>query len=163
MYSLSFMPPILPARVTMCNGDSTILLSALAIHKTAAKGLNLGMDLFAIRRDRLQAIIDADFDGSQASFCRLTKFSTPQVSRWLSTTNSDSRNITEPSARKIERVCNKPPMWLDSYNPMPLLSPQAIKLAEIVSAMPEQQQAGLIHLVETAIEMQRQAALVTPS
>jgi len=74
---------------------------------------NTRMDIFEQRRVKLMQLIDSDFDGNQAEFCRKTGFTTPQLNRWISITNTDKRNISERSARTIELKCGKPFDWLD--------------------------------------------------
>lgn len=118
---------------------------------------NLAMEIFDIRRRRLAKIIDDDFGGNQSAFGRHTGYSQSQINKWLSETNVSKRNITEISAREIEQKCLKPRDWLDSDNPLPLLSPQALKLAEIISSLPAVQQEWIVNLVESALEMKRQS------
>jgi len=76
---------------------------------------NSYMEVFAIRKKRLKQIIDEEFDGNQSAFSRHTGINTPQINRWLSESDNDKsrRNITEVSARDIERKCGKPFDWLD--------------------------------------------------
>ena len=100
------------------------------------------MDIFETRRIRLAKIIDDDFAGNQSAFGRHTGYSQSQINKCLSETNISKRNITERFAREIERKCRKLMDWMDSNNPLPLLSPPAIKLAEIISSLPDAQQAG---------------------
>jgi SOS-response transcriptional repressor LexA len=71
------------------------------------------MDIYEKRRAKLADLIALDYEGNQAEFSRRTGFKSPQINRWLSTTTSDRRNITESSARKIEEKANKPRYWLD--------------------------------------------------
>lgn len=72
------------------------------------------MDIYAHRRRHLKSLIDTEFNGSQKEFAEYIGVKAPQVSRWLSGTTSDARNISEASARAIEAKCAKPAGWLDS-------------------------------------------------
>lgn len=74
---------------------------------------NTRMDIHDIRKARLNELIDLAFAGNQLAFAKKTGIKAPQVNRWLSDTASDTRNITEASARKIEELCGKPRGWLD--------------------------------------------------
>jgi hypothetical protein len=121
------------------------------------------MDIFEIRRTRLRKLIDDDFDGNQSAFGRFTSYSQTQINKWLSLTNVSRRNITELSAREIEQKCNKPRDWLDSENPIPLLSPSALKVAEIITSLPEVQQAMIINLIETTIAAWRHGSSLPAS
>jgi hypothetical protein len=75
---------------------------------------NVDMDIFEMRRKRLLELINTDFDGNQAAFSRHTGLTAPQINRWISPTSNDKRNITERSAREIEKKCGKPFDWLDT-------------------------------------------------
>ncbi|WP_369064758.1 helix-turn-helix domain-containing protein [Burkholderia gladioli] len=72
------------------------------------------MDIYAHRRRHLKSLIDTEFNGSQKEFAEHIGVKAPQVSRWLSGTTSDARNISEASARAIEAKCGKLAGWLDS-------------------------------------------------
>lgn len=71
------------------------------------------VDVYLIRRERLRQLIDDDFKGNQTAFSEQTKYKAPQINRWLSTRAASLRNITEESAREIERRAGKPEKWLD--------------------------------------------------
>lgn len=157
MYSLSFMPDIVTAMLMY----GKCALTPMGIHATANQCSNEKMDIFETRRVRLKKIIADDFGGNQAAFSRYTSLKASQVNRWLSKTAETIPVITEVSAREIERKCNKPTGWLDNDNPIPLLSPHALRLAEIVTSLPDVQQALIINLVESTLEMQRQAQMVS--
>lgn len=160
MYSLSFMPDILTALLMQSKKE---ISTRVGIHAHDYQCSNARMDIFEIRRNRLEKLIHDDFGGNQAAFSRFTHLKPSQVNRWLSKNAETIPSITEVSAREIERKCNKPQGWMDSDNPMPLLSPHALRLAEIVSSLPGAQQAMIINLIESTLEMQRQAlAAVRP-
>jgi len=156
MYSLSFMGNRLTRVLNECNNNST----RVGIHNRVFQCSNLGMNTPAMRISKLRKIIDDDFGGSQSSFSAFTEIKPQQVSRWLSKKAAKIPEISEASARDIEKKCRKPAGWMDVESPMPILSSQALKLAEIISSLPEPQQSALIHLVESALEMQRQAQLL---
>lgn len=77
---------------------------------------NNRMDIFETRRRRLEVLIREVSGGNQAEFAGLMSIKAPQINRWLSTTAADRRNITEPSARKIEEKAGKSKGWLDVDN-----------------------------------------------
>lgn len=74
---------------------------------------NNRMDIFETRRERLKLLIGEFSDGNQADFASKTKIKAPQINRWISNTATDRRNITEASARKLEKATGKQPGWLD--------------------------------------------------
>lgn len=121
---------------------------------------NKEMDIYEMRISRLRKLIADDFADNQAAFARVTAIKPSQVNRWLSKNAKKIPEMSEQSARYIEEKCRKPSGWMDSDNPIPLLSAQSIKLAEIISSLPDVQQAAMIHLVESTLEMQRQAHAV---
>lgn len=65
------------------------------------------MDVFAIRRSQLQALVAAA--GGVAPLADRIGKDRTQVSQW----NTGHRNISEPSARLIEQKMRKPRGWLD--------------------------------------------------
>lgn len=83
------------------------------------------MDIYENRRLNLLQLIAREFGGNQTAFARHVGVSPPQVNRWVSETASDTRRISEKSARQIEAKCGKPPGWLDgadlveSWQPLP--------------------------------------------
>lgn len=62
-----------------------------------------------IRHERLRELIAAQFNGSQAEFCRRTGLRTTQVNQWL----KDYRVMGEKSARLIEQLLGLPKLTLD--------------------------------------------------
>ncbi len=67
-------------------------------------------DIYAIRRSRLQDLIDGRFDENQAALSVAIGRSASQVNQWL----SGHRSITDPSRDLIESKCGLPPGWLDA-------------------------------------------------
>lgn len=155
MYSFRVMRNIL----TPVLRQSKKKYTPVGIHARDNQCSNSRMDIYEMRRVRLRKLIDDDFGGRQADFARFVLLAPSQVNRWLSSTAAKIPKINEASARDIEHKCNKPAGWMDSENPFPLLSQQALKIAEIISSLPDVQQAMLINLIETTLEMQRQAQL----
>lgn len=101
------MNQILTARVSVRNNPS-------GISRPDNLWPNSGMDVFAIRRKNLRALIDTHFKGNQAALADAVGCKPPQINRWLSTTTSDRRNITERSARSIEEKLALKNLWLDT-------------------------------------------------
>lgn len=98
---------------------------------------NRKMEIFTTRRARLVKLIKDDFEENQAAFCRHTGYGTPQLSRWISETNTDRRNITEQSAREIERRCGKPIDWLDREDDHITLSVDEANLVAVYRRLSE--------------------------
>lgn len=72
-------------------------------------------DVYAVRRDNLQRIIDEKFDGKQIRFSEAMEMENPSlVSRLLSSNPSTRKNIGRALARDIEKVAGKPINWLDA-------------------------------------------------
>lgn len=153
MYSLSFMDESLTQVLSQNNSKFT----PVGIPVSEKQCLNQPMELFETRKKRLWKIIEEDFGENQAAFSRHVGIKASQVNRWLSDSAEKVPVINEVSARLIEQKCNKPRDWLDSDNPLPLLTPQALKLAEIISSLPAVQQEWIVNLVESALEMKRQS------
>lgn len=83
---------------------------------------NNQMDIFDTRRAQLRRLIKEVSDGNQAAFAKETGIKAPQINRWLSSTAAESRNITEPSARSIEKKAGKTEGWLDQKPPSATLA-----------------------------------------
>lgn len=68
-----------------------------------------------IRRDRLLLLIKEH--GSQAALARVTGKNPAQISQWVNRSPSSSsgkpRVMDSATARELERVCRKPPGWMD--------------------------------------------------
>lgn len=62
------------------------------------------------RQQKLKQLIDEQFAGSQADFCRKAELQPAQVNQWL----TGYRNLGEKAARKIESKIGLKPFWLDS-------------------------------------------------
>ena len=97
---------MLTVRVMLCN-------NRMGISRTGIMWRNTFMDTFTIRRANLRHLIDTKFGRNQAAFAEAVGCKPPQVNRWLSTTATDPRNITETSARSIERKLGLISGWLD--------------------------------------------------
>ncbi|MDR0588131.1 MAG: hypothetical protein LBG61_04050 [Burkholderiales bacterium] len=71
------------------------------------------MDIYEVRRNNLRSLIDIGFEGNHTAFSKSIGINMPQIHRWV-TKNKDARkNISEKSARTLEKLCNKPEFWLD--------------------------------------------------
>lgn len=66
------------------------------------------------RRANVLRLIRERFDGSQSSFAVRAQISLSQLGQWLADEDSPHiRNMSERSARKIEKNCSLPERWLD--------------------------------------------------
>ena len=74
------------------------------------------MDTYAARRKGLIHLIATEYGGNQTTFADHIGVKPPQVNRWVSGTASETRRITEDSARRIEERCGKPTGWLDAID-----------------------------------------------
>jgi len=61
------------------------------------------------RQRKLKELIDEQFAGSQADFCRKAELQPAQVNQWL----TGYRNLGEKAARKIESKLGLQPLWFD--------------------------------------------------
>lgn len=80
------------------------------------------MDIYSIRKENLAHLIQTKFDGRQVQLAEKMDIKPPIISRWLSSTTKDGRNITEHSARAIESAAGLPSGWLDqkqTFNDQP--------------------------------------------
>ena len=66
--------------------------------------------MYMNRQQKLKQLIDDQFEGSQADFCRKAELQPAQVSQWL----TGYRNLGEKAARKIELKIGLQPLWLDN-------------------------------------------------
>ncbi|WP_145548514.1 helix-turn-helix domain-containing protein [Yersinia massiliensis] len=72
-----------------------------------------------IRRDNLRDIINSDFEGKQVRLANAMKLTPNLVSRWLKPSfDTNSKNIGDAAARKIEETARKPKYWLDTDHVM---------------------------------------------
>ena len=71
------------------------------------------MDIFINRKEMLRKLIDDQYSGSQAAFSRKAGIKSSQLNRWLSGTTKSPRNITEQSARDIEKAAGVDSGYLD--------------------------------------------------
>lgn len=105
-----FMDKSIPVRA--CIGKH-FMIPTRGIDEKSFCAHHIQMDIYTIRKARLTALIAHEYGDNKAEFSRKTGISAPQVSRWLSDTATDTRNITEDSARAIEHKTGKPLGWLD--------------------------------------------------
>src|SRR5690606_22541990 len=71
------------------------------------------MDIYAIRRQNLQAIIDSRAAGNAAEFARLVGRERAQIGQYLSDKYNNGRSIGERVARQIEASLQIESGWLD--------------------------------------------------
>lgn len=81
--------------------------------------LNPLMDMNAVRRRNLQAVINDLAGGSKAQFSRDTGIDEARLSQVLSETYRKGKNFGEKAARTIESAAKLPPMSLDKIDSPP--------------------------------------------
>lgn len=74
---------------------------------------NIRMDMYQHRRDRLLALIDAEYGGERVRFCDKTGLSESRLAQLLSTTYRDGTAFTEKTARKLEESAGLFPLYFD--------------------------------------------------
>lgn len=74
---------------------------------------NFRMNMYQHRRERLLALIDAEYGGERVRFCDRTGLSESRLAQLLSTTYRDGTAFTEKTARKIEGAAGLPPLYFD--------------------------------------------------
>jgi phage repressor protein C with HTH and peptisase S24 domain len=74
---------------------------------------NFRMNMYQHRRERLLALIDAEYGGERVRFCDRSGLSESRVAQLLSTTYRDGTAFTEKTARKIEAAVGLPPLYFD--------------------------------------------------
>lgn len=74
---------------------------------------NIKMNMYQHRRDRLLALIDADYGGQRVRFCDRTGLSESRLAQLLSTTYREGTAFTEKTARKLEEAAGLPPLYFD--------------------------------------------------
>ena len=72
------------------------------------------MNIYAIRRANLQALIDEYAAGNAAEFARLVERERSQIGQYLSSTYNQGRSIGERVARSIEKKLAIPSGYLDA-------------------------------------------------
>lgn len=71
-------------------------------------------DLLEIRRERLALLLRECWGGAHKPLAQAARVQLAQIGQWLSEPDAiGHRNISERTARKLERVSGKPPLWLD--------------------------------------------------
>lgn len=70
-------------------------------------------DIAEIRRENLNHLI-RECPGGQAGLARMADKDRRQISAWAKAPGTPgAKNLSSPVARHLERVCGKPPFWLD--------------------------------------------------
>src|SRR5574340_388887 len=90
------------------------------------------MDIYDIRREQLQRLIDERFDGTTKRLAEALDMPPPQIHRWRSTTAKDKRRMEWESARNIESKLGLPDGWMDhtsTSGPARRFSEDQMKLA----------------------------------
>lgn len=101
-------------------------------------------DLVNLRRRNLRLLIERQYANSQSNFSNATGIKLSQIGQWLSDPESpNARNMSDRSARKIERAVRIGSMWMDTEHvarsdvnvePGPDLAPRPIPLISWVQA-----------------------------
>lgn len=71
------------------------------------------MNMYQHRRERLLALIDADYAGERVRFCDRTGLSESRLAQILSRTYRNGEAFTEKTARKVEELADLPPLYFD--------------------------------------------------
>lgn len=80
---------------------------------------NCRMDMYQHRRERLLALIDADYGGERVRFCDKTNLSESRLAQLLSKTYREGTAFTEKTARKLEELAGLPPLYFDQGATVP--------------------------------------------
>jgi len=74
---------------------------------------NIRMDMYQHRRDRLQALIDAEYGGRRRTFCEKATMDEARLAQLLSPTFRKGHAFSEKTARKLEDKIGLPPLYFD--------------------------------------------------
>lgn len=74
---------------------------------------NIRMNMYQHRRERLLALIDAEYGGQRVRFADRTGMSESRLAQLLSTTYRDGTAFTEKTARKVEELAGLPALYFD--------------------------------------------------
>jgi phage repressor protein C with HTH and peptisase S24 domain len=85
---------------------------------------NFRMNMYQHRRDRLLALIDAEYGGERVRFCDKVGVSESRLAQLLSTTYREGTAFTEKTARKLEAAAGLPPLYFDQGAIAPSPAPQ---------------------------------------
>lgn len=75
------------------------------------------MNMYQHRKDRLIALIDAEYGGERVRFCDKTGMSESRLAQLLSKTYRNGEAFTEKTARKTEELAGLPMMYFDQGMP----------------------------------------------
>lgn len=71
------------------------------------------MNMYQHRKERLLALIDAEYGGERVRFCDKTGLSESRLAQLLSQTYRNGEAFTEKTARKVEALAGLPPLYFD--------------------------------------------------
>lgn len=74
---------------------------------------NFRMNMYQHRKERLLALIDAEYGGERVRFCDKTGLSESRLAQLLSQTYRNGEAFTEKTARKVEVAADLPPLYFD--------------------------------------------------
>lgn len=74
---------------------------------------NIRMNMYQHRRERLQALIDAEYGGKRVLFGDKTGLSDSRLAQLLSSTFRKGMAFSEKTARKLEELAGLPPLYFD--------------------------------------------------
>ena len=69
--------------------------------------------MYQHRKERLLALIDAEYGGERVRFCDKTGLSESRLAQLLSQTYRNGEAFTEKTARKVEALADLPPLYFD--------------------------------------------------
>lgn len=95
---------------------------------------NFRMNMYQHRKDRLIALIDAEYGGERVRFCDKTGMSESRLAQLLSKTYRNGEAFTEKTARKTEELAGLPMMYFDQGMPAIEQSPADNVLAMVPGA-----------------------------
>jgi hypothetical protein len=85
---------------------------------------NFRMNMYQHRRERLLALIDAEYGGERVRFCDRTGLSESRLAQLLSSTYRAGTAFSEKTARKLEGLAGLPVMYFDQGATVPQAEPQ---------------------------------------
>lgn len=74
---------------------------------------NIRMSMYQHRRERLQALIDANYGGKRVLFCNKAGLTESRLAQLLSPTFRNGTAFTEKTARKLEEAAGLPQLYFD--------------------------------------------------
>jgi hypothetical protein len=131
--------------------DQTGKKSQYPTGKTAAHHVDYlrVMDIYQIRRERLNELLHRDFGGKQIDLAVALGVSPGYISRALSKNPNSKKALGEKFARSVETKLGLAKGWMDAFMgaQAPFLTPAGIEFALKFESLPEEQR----HVVEAML------------